>query len=109
MTMSRNRGETVQSRANQNWSERELIVETMVGIERICQFLREFDASCRHKLSHLSEKLTSMEHKVTYLEAWLNLPQDQKEQIGTECKPIAVTMTDSSFTSAPPANFERKQ
>ncbi|CAG7721252.1 unnamed protein product [Allacma fusca] len=64
--------EDFQKQIQQDWANREYIEVITGSIKRIADFLNSFDLSCRSRLAMLNERLTSLERKIEYLEAWIS-------------------------------------
>ncbi|CAL8108523.1 unnamed protein product [Orchesella dallaii] len=64
--------EDFQKQIQQDWANREYIEVITGSIKRICDFLNSFDLSCRSRLALLNERLSSLERKIEYLEAWIS-------------------------------------
>lgn len=65
--------EALQRKTQQDWANREYVELMASSIARIADFLNAFSRSCTGRLAHLDAKLTSLERKVSFLEAKIGL------------------------------------
>ncbi|XP_065215180.1 probable protein BRICK1-B [Planococcus citri] len=63
--------EAIQKQIQQDWANREYIEVITGSIKKMTDFLNSFDMSCRSRIAALNEKLTILERKIEYLEAWV--------------------------------------
>ncbi|XKL61383.1 hypothetical protein PGB90_008440 [Kerria lacca] len=63
--------EAIQKQIQQDWANREYIEVITGSVKKITDFLNSFDMSCRSRIAVLNEKLTILERKIEYLEAWV--------------------------------------
>jgi len=52
-----------------DWNNRELITLITDNVQRISEFLTQFELSCKGKLAILDNAISSLERKVEYLDA----------------------------------------
>mmetsp|Transcript_39659 Transcript_39659/g.48122 ORF Transcript_39659/g.48122 Transcript_39659/m.48122 type:complete len:100 (-) Transcript_39659:280-579(-) len=62
----------VNSAVQQDWDNREFVDTLRASIQRLADFLNDFDNNAKTKLANLNGKLTSLERKVEFVEGMMN-------------------------------------
>ena len=71
--------EALQRRTQADWAQREYIELMSGSLKRISDFLNAFDMSVRGRLAGMNEKLVSLERKVKFLEARVEMEEEEEE------------------------------
>lgn len=60
--------DSIQTEIHQHWTSRDNIEVISTSIQKISDYLKSFDKSCRTRLETLHEKLTALEQKMENIE-----------------------------------------
>ncbi|KAK3279532.1 hypothetical protein CYMTET_12591 [Cymbomonas tetramitiformis] len=63
-----------------DWDHREFVEILRTSVQRLAEFLSNFDSSARGKLAGLNEKLTRLERKMEFVEAVLSTTEPRKKK-----------------------------